>query len=232
MRSQWFGGGGPRGEVDWARRVSEDVERADHVLYALLGINVLVWVAWNYAVGPLQLFMADHFLVNLGAVLEGRVWTLLTSEISHISLNHLLFNMLGVFVFGRAVGHAVGAMTFLQLYVVGGIVASLGHVAYNAVTGDMVPALGASGAVMALAAVYGALFPNRTLLIGFFLPMPAWLAVVGFIALDVLGLIGGGGGIAHAAHLGGAAYGIAYWFLRLRRPPRRNFPRGQYGTRL
>lgn len=234
MRSRWFGGDRRPGEVDWARHVRQDTERADQVLYAIMAINVVVWIVWQYTIrGPYEGLMAANFLVGLEAMQSGRVWTLLTAELSHISLDHLLFNMIGLFVFGRAVGRAVGSLQFLHLYVVGGIVASLGHVAYNAVSGDMVPALGASGAVMALAAVYGALFPDRTLLIGFVLPMPAWLAVLLFILLDVFGLISGGGGIAHAAHLGGAAYGLAFWYLRLRRPPPgKRFKPGTFGTRL
>ena len=42
------------------------------------------------------------------------------------------------------------------------------------------------------------------------------------LVLDVLGVFGGGfSNVAHAAHLGGAAYGLAYWYLRVRRPKAR-----------
>ncbi|HHO53684.1 MAG TPA: rhomboid family intramembrane serine protease, partial [Deltaproteobacteria bacterium] len=98
-----------------------------------------------------------------------------------------------------------------------GIMASAGHVIYSLITQDPTPALGASGSVMALAVLFGAMFPNRTLLLNFFIPVPAALAVAGFILLDIMGAVSGGSQVAHAAHLGGAAYGLAYWYLRIRR---------------
>jgi len=120
-------------------------------------------------------------------------------------------------VFGGAVHRVVGNGVFVHLYVVGAVLASLGHVVYGAVTGDLVPALGASGAIMTIAVVYAALFPKRILMLNFFIPVPAGLAVAGYIALDLFGLVGGRGGIAHAAHLGGALYGVLFWLFWLRR---------------
>jgi membrane associated rhomboid family serine protease len=72
---------------------------------------------------------------------------------------------------------------------------------------------------MAIAVMFAALFPDRTLLLQFFIPVPAAVAVGGYILLDVLGLVGGGslgGNVAHAAHLAGAAYGLAWWWFRVR----------------
>ena len=145
---------------------------------------------------------------------------------------HLAFNMFGLYIFGRPVARALGTGHLLHLYVVGAIMASLGHVAFGLATGDATPALGASGAVMALAVVFAALHPDTTILVGFFLPMPAWAAVAGFILLDVVGTFSPGSSIAHAAHLGGAAYGLLFWYIKLRQPPRPRFRKGTYGTRL
>jgi len=182
---------------------------------------VAVYVAWQMAArqtGEAALdFMAANFRVSLGAVLQGRVWTLLTSAISHVEPSHLFVNMLALYVFGRDVLLRIGRVGFVHLYVAGGIVASLGHLAWQVATDSRVAALGASGSVMAIAVVYAALFPRRILLVGFILPLPAALAVLGYIGLDIVGAIGGlGGGVAHAAHLGGAAYGFAYWLVGVR----------------
>jgi len=187
----------------------------------LLGLNVAVYVAWQLAArqsGEAALdFMAANFRVSLGAVLSGRVWTLLTSACSHVEPGHLFVNMLALYVFGRDVLLRVGRVGFVHLYVAGGIVASLGHVLWQVATDSPVAALGASGSVMAIAVVYAALFPRRILMVNFFIPVPAALAVAAYIAIDVVGAVGGlGGSVAHAAHLGGAAYGLSYWLVRLR----------------
>jgi membrane associated rhomboid family serine protease len=201
--------------VDWGRHVREDAERSQQVLYGLIAVNVVVFAMWHSS-PMIQVLMRDHFLVSFESVANLRVWTLITSAFSHHDPWHLLFNMLALYVFGRDVGLALGWKTLLNLYLVGGVVASAGHVLYSIATGDPSPALGASGAVMAISVMYAALFPNRTLLLQFFIPVPAAVAVGMYIVLDVFGMVGGGGGVAHAAHLGGAAYGLAWWWFRVR----------------
>ncbi len=188
------------------------------ILYVLIGINVAVFLLWQVAQSS-QFFldlMAANFLVSLDAMYGGRVWTLLTSAVSHIDLGHLAFNMLALWVFGRSVELTIGWKRTLHLYVAGGIVASLGHVLFSLLAATGTPALGASGSVMALAVVYAALFPKRTLMINFILPVPAAIAVAGYLLLDVFGVFSAGSGVAHAAHLGGAAYGLAFFWIRIR----------------
>lgn len=189
-------------------------------LTTLALLNLAVFLAWQVALsagGPFPSLMALVFTTDLDLVRYGLVWTLLGSAISHVNIHHLLFNMLAMWVFGRDVERVVGSAGFLHLYIAGGIVASLGHVAYNAISGDVVPALGASGSVMAIAVVSAMLFPNRLLLLFFFIPMRQITAVTMFVLLDVFGLISPSRGvIAHAAHLGGAVYGLLYYRYRLR----------------
>lgn len=218
--SSWWGGGAKKrpGQVDWGRWVRRDEERARQWLIGLVAVNVVVFVLWQLARGTILVgLMGQHFLVSVEAIAHYRVWTLLTSAFSHSSASHLLFNLIGLWVFGGDVGRALGSRALLHLYLAGAVAASVGHVLYGVVTGDGTPALGASGAVMALAVVFGALFPNRTLMINFFIPVPAALAVGIYLLLDVVGAFGGGGTVAHAAHLGGAAYGLAYWWFTVKR---------------
>ena len=184
----------------------------------------MLWNVWQpqemvagMPIGPSS-FMEDHFLVSLNAVLSLRVWTLITSCFSHQDFNHFLFNMFAFYVFGRSVGEVVGSRGLVHVYLVGGLLASLGHVAFQIITGSNVPALGASGSVMAFAVVYGATFPKRKLYLYFAIPVPAIILVVGFVVMDLMGVLGvGKSNIAHAAHLGGAFYGLAYWAFVVRR---------------
>ena len=220
MSNRWFGGPTrPQGEVDWGRRVREDQQAATQLLWILMGINVAVFVAWTQSRGTLlEGLMELHFRASLESVAAGRIWTLITAAFSHQDVYHLLFNLIGLYVFGRAIAEARGARALLELYLVGGGLSFVGHVAYSATTGYLAPALGASGAVMALAAVFGAMFPNRTLMLNFIIPVPAVVLVVGFIVMDVVGMLNPGNGVANAAHLAGVAYGLLYFVTRVRRP--------------
>lgn len=210
------------GYVDWSRHVRRDQERAQQVLFGLIAVNVIVFVLWTQARSASMMgLMQDNFLCSVEAMTSFRVWTLLTACFSQMSVDHLLFNMFALWVFGHDVARVLGSRALLHLYVVGGIVSMLAHVGFNLVTGMDVPALGASGAIMAISVLFAALFPNRMLLLMFFIPVPAAMAVGLYIVLDVLGVFGSGfgGNVAHAAHLGGAAYGLLYWWLWVRRRP-------------
>ncbi len=188
------------------------VQTPTPALWTTVAVNASVWLLWQLAIlfgGSMERLMTSNFLVSAGRVGQAP-WTLLTSAVSHVGLAHLAFNMLALVMFGRDLERIVGAVGFMHLYVAGGIVASAGHVLYGWVTGDAVPALGASGSVMAVLIVSTFLFPWRMVAIFFIIAMPQVMAVTLFVIFDVLGMLGGGGGIAHAAHLGGALYGAIY----------------------
>lgn len=80
------------------------------------------------------------------------------------------------------------------------------------------PALGASGSAMACSVLFAAMYPRTTFLVMFVIPLPAWLAVSGFIVYDLYGAVKNPNDtVAHMAHLGGAAFGLAYYYIVLRR---------------
>src|SRR5262245_63766970 len=111
----------------------------------LVAANVLVYLLWQ-ALGRSpagEHWLAANFLVSAGAVAHGRVWTLVLAEFSHLEPGHLLFNMIGLWTFGRAVERAIGPGRLLGLYLVGAVVASVAYVAYAVLIGSPEPALGA-----------------------------------------------------------------------------------------
>jgi membrane associated rhomboid family serine protease len=204
--------------VDYGRQVRREADLGQQLLWGLVGVNVAVFVAWTQARGSLLgKVMADHFLVSVESIAHYRVWTLITSEFSHVDAGHLLFNMLGLWSFGRAVVQALGWRGLAVLYFAGGAAASVLHVLFGLATGDHSPALGASGAVMAIAVAFARLFPEARISLYFVIDLPAPVAVGGFVLLDVLGVVSPGDGVAHAAHLGGAAFGLLYVESILRR---------------
>ena len=95
---------------------------------------------------------------------------------------------------------------------------------WYSVIGSPIPTLGASGGVYGLLLAFGMYFPQQRIMLLFPpIAMPAWVAVTGYAALElILGVTGTQQGVAHFAHLGGmvGAFVMIQW--RRGKPP---FPR-------
>jgi membrane associated rhomboid family serine protease len=180
--------------------------------------------------------------LNVDRVLHGQIWRLLTYAFLHSDdIWHILFNMLALWWFGRAIEDIYGPKEFLAFYLVSAVLSGLAHLGYEiAVHGVAAahPAIGASGAVTAVMVVFAMHYPKTTVYLFFVIPVPIIAVIVLFIGLDMLGLIGArpGSNIAFAAHLGGALFGYLYCKFQLRllrwwptrmsmRPQRYNRPR-------
>lgn len=108
---------------------------------------------------------------------------------------HLVGNMVCLAVVGPLVERAMGSARFLALYLSAGVFGGLLHVQVDPTTAD--PMVGASGAVLGILAVFGAL---RHRYLGF---------VVGFVLVNVwYAVAGGGGDVSFGTHLGGFAVGV------------------------
>ena len=91
-------------------------------------------------------------LLALWPITSGRFWPwqLGTYAFLHGSFEHLLFNMLGLHMFGADVERIIGPRRFALLYVASVICAALAQLAVNAVTASPWPTVGASGGLFAL----------------------------------------------------------------------------------
>ena len=191
------------------------------LLRALIGINVVVFLLWQFGNDPsrpLYALMGTNFLVSWGHLAHGYFWTLLTSAFSHEAVWHIAFNMMMLYSFGTVLVHRWGSRRFLAFYLAAAIVASLAHVGVGWLIGRHEAALGASGATSALLAAFTVFHPRHKILIFAIIPMTAYVGTALFVGLDVWGLVaqstGGGLAIGHGAHLGGAAFGFVYAWLR------------------
>ncbi len=132
--------------------------------------------------------------------------SVLVSMFLHGSLGHLLFNMWSLWIFGNNVEEAFGAIGYLVLYLLGGVVATMAFVFVN--PESTVPLVGASGAIAAVLGAYAVLFPTHRVLglVGWFLlPVPAFI----FLAVWFVGQFGlGGTNVAWEAHVGGFLFGL------------------------
>ncbi len=141
--------------------------------------------------------------------------TLLTSMFMHGGFMHLGGNMLFLWIFGDNVEDALGHVRYLLFYLITGVLASLAHVlATQALGGNqLIPSLGASGAISAVLGAYLLLHPHRrvtVILFRFLTAVPAYVAIgtwFAFQLINSLGMLGSGsrmgGGVAYAAHIGG-----------------------------
>lgn len=200
-------------------------------------INLAVFVLWLSGTGLLSAlnlevsvgFLQRNFLVSWEALAEGRWWVLLTSVFSHSMALHFLINMLVLNNFGGIMERLLGAWSFLRFYLVAGVAGSFAHafVSNWFLGAPDLPALGASGAIAGLILAFCLIFPRERIYLFGFIPIRAIWGAVGFIALDLWGLIsqieGGGLPIGHGAHLGGAFVGVFYFFAFFR-PRKRRHP--------
>ena len=167
----------------------------------------------------LELLLGDAFLDPLALwPLSSQFlpWQLITYAFLHAGFAHLLFNMLGVYMFGADLERVWGPRRFLNYYLVCVISAALTQLLVSGMTGAYYPTIGASGAVFGLLLAFATMFPQR-MIMPLFPPIPmrapVFAAVYGVLEL-VLGVTGTQAGVAHFAHLGGMAGGfllIRYW---------------------
>src|ERR1051325_2575033 len=166
----------------------------------LIIANVIVFFLQQTVPGLTEMFMYIPFFVLR------QPWTLWTYMFLHGGLTHILFNMIGLWVFGPNVEARLGSSRFITLYFLGGIaggLVSFFFAPYN-------PIVGASAAIYSVMIAYAMYWPRDRILIYFVIPMEIWLAVIIFAALDLYGGWSGGGTTAHFAHLGGLASGFFY----------------------
>ena len=130
---------------------------------------------------------------------------------------HILTNCFVLWMFGRFIEQRYGGAEFLRFYLLAIVFSGLVFVVAN-LGGQLSQAVGASGAVAAIVILFCFLYPHEKLLIYGIIPIPAWLAGILFVGLDVMTGIGeargAGFGIAWEAHLGGMAFAAAYYLLK------------------
>lgn len=131
--------------------------------------------------------------------------------------------MYALFGFAAVLENVLGPRRFLRFYLSAGVLASVSHCLVSAflIGEPQLAALGASGAVSGVILLFALMFPEEKILLLGIIPMPALTAAVLFVGLDLWGLLaqtkGGTLPIGHGAHLGGAIYGLIYYFVSIRK---------------
>lgn len=204
------------------------------LVWLIIAINAVLWIVYSSALNAARTlptreaqeasffaFLVDAFLLHPDAVFaRGKVWQLVTNFWFHAAgdAQHVIFNMLIFFFFGRTVETYLGPKRFLTLYVGAGVFASLVFVLWSWIVGSTAAALGASGAVYAILVWAAFQHPHRKVHFMMVLPIPMWLwAGVLMVGMEVLAFsrdpTGAVSRVSHISHLAGAAFGALYWWL-------------------
>lgn len=153
-------------------------------------------------------------------------WQLLTAGFAHSPLDiwHIVINMFVFWSFGRVVEPVLGKWEFLRFYLISIVVGSVFFCIRQLVfVGPNSPysCVGASGAVTAVVILFILNNPKATVYLMLMIPIPAWVAGILMIALNVLGSSGvyipgtpgGGAQVAYDVHLAGAAFAFLYFYF-------------------
>ena len=128
-------------------------ERTPFVTYALILINVLVFLLFNLGTSD------DPGAISWAMVPGDLRWpTLFTNLFLHAGWAHLLGNMLFLWVFGSNVEDRLNHLGYAVFYVVGGLAADAAHILSD--PASTVPTLGASGAISAVMGAYIVFYPR------------------------------------------------------------------------
>jgi membrane associated rhomboid family serine protease len=178
------------------------------ILFIIIAITAIIsFIAFNNQV------IFEKYKFNVGAIRNRKEYIrLLSAGFLHADMMHLLFNMMTLYFFGPVILDGFGAVGFIIIYI-GSIL--LGNI-FSLFIYQKQPwysAIGASGGVSGVLFAAIAMAPKMSLYM-FFIPIP----IPGF----VFGLLYFGysvymmlnpkqwDNLGHAAHLGGAFFGLVY----------------------
>jgi membrane associated rhomboid family serine protease len=208
------------------------------VTYAIIAVNIIVYLVLQqinsnesfdgaFSLVPREVTTGVDLVGNLDAKSEtGKIigqinhfanpisvyFNFLSSMFMHGSIMHIGGNMLFLWIFGDNIENRIGHVRFAIFYILTGIIAAIAHILTD--TSSIIPMLGASGAISGVLGGYLLLFPNKqvkAIMFSFMMTtVPAFVALGAWIGLQLLqSYLGGGGGVAYMAHIGGFIAGLA-----------------------
>ena len=193
------------------------------VTWVIILINVVVfWMMYmgqnphpdqyimEYGLIARNLFMPDEVLP-----LPEKITPVIAHMFMHGGFMHILGNMYFLFIFGDNVEERIGHVGFAIMYFVFGLCAAAAQVLSD--TGSQMPMVGASGALAGVMGAYMIYFPQSQVRTLFLLPffiriveIPALIYMLFWLAMQFMGVLGSGSGVAFLAHIGGFASGVVF----------------------
>jgi membrane associated rhomboid family serine protease len=151
------------------------------------------------------------------AINRGQYYRFLTSGFIHADLQHLLFNMLTMYFFGRVMedylNMQLGNWAFLTLYLGAIVISDIPSYLKNK-NNPGYASLGASGGVSAVLFAFILLAPWSTIYV-FILPVPAIIFGILYMGYSIYMSRKGTDNVNHDAHLWGAVFGIVFILINM-----------------
>jgi membrane associated rhomboid family serine protease len=169
---------------------------------AMLGINLLMFVL-QQLFPQVTASLALDFR-RFGPEFPNLIYQLFTYMFLHGGFLHIFFNMLMLWMFGTEIELTWGSRAFGRFYLMAGLAGGVLALIFPLGAGSVV---GASGAIWGVFIAYWLMYPNRMLYLYFMFPVKVKYAIPGLLLLSILI---GSGRVAHAAHVGGALFGLLY----------------------
>ena len=142
--------------------------------------------------------------------------TILTGMFLHGGWLHLLGNMLYLWIFGDQIEDRLGKVRFILFYLGCGTAAALAH--WSLDPQSVIPMVGASGAIAGVLGAYLLACPGNRVRVLVFLfiiitviPVPAFVVLLGWFALQLIGVGAPSSGVAYGAHVGGFVAGMVLY---------------------
>ncbi len=152
--------------------------------------------------------MDSEYLWSIGAsfgpsiILDGEVWRLFSAMFLHGGVEHVLMNMLSLFLVGRSVEMIFSKASYLSIYFISGLIGSLTSIYFHPIT----VGIGASGAIFGIfGAVVGFALVHRHRMQSEF---RSFIKSVGIILILNLGIGLAFPNVDMSAHIGGMIVGI------------------------
>ena len=181
---------------------------------------VKILIITNVALFIMNLIVGDVMTLRLGlspqAVFEHfAVWQPFTYMFLHSTngFGHILFNMLGLWMFGTELERKWGTRFFTKYYVICGVGAAATGLSLALISDRFYYAatVGASGAIFGLLMAYAMYFPQRQIYLYFLFPIPVRVFVAIFGGMALVNTVSSqNNGVADWAHLGGLVVGYLY----------------------
>jgi membrane associated rhomboid family serine protease len=141
------------------------------------------------------------------------IWQPVTYMFLHAGFGHIIWNMLALWMFGADIENAWGTRRFLQFYFFCGVGAGLCVIVLNYLLpwgNPNVPTIGASGAIFGILMAYAMMFPNRTILFSFLIPIRVKWFVLIIGTVTFMMSFQASNGVSSFAHLGGLLFGFVF----------------------
>lgn len=197
-------------------RIGGPITPVVKIIMILIGIIFIFQQILNI---PLPGYLEEQIgLSYIGLIHELKLWQIGTYMFLHGGWFHVIFNLIGIWMFAGDLEQLWGSRQFLKYFLVTGVGAGVFitimnyYVFYRYNISPIT--IGASGAIYGILIAYGITWPNRTVMIYFILPVKIKYLVLIFGLIEFFGtfssISGGAGNISQIGHLGGLVTGAIY----------------------